>query len=289
MRRRTDASTRDKHRHNLILMPREQRLLFDTVAELYDRARPTYPDGLFSDVVALSRIPLGGRVLEIGCGTGQATRPMAERGYRITAVELGANLAEIARRNLAPYGVKVEVAAFEDWPLPDEPFDLVMAVTSFHWLDPEVALPKMAAALTPGGAIAITSGGHIEGGDTQFFHEVQVCYEAHMPGTPPGLRLTPVEQIPLEAPAIEACGLFEPPQMRRHVWQRDFTTQTYLDELNTYSSHIELSAEDRSALLSCIAAMIDGRYGGRITKAYNTDLAVAVRQVERGVETTDAG
>jgi SAM-dependent methyltransferase len=257
-------------------MPREARALFDSVAELYDRARPTYPDALFDDIVALSRMPDGGRVLEIGCGTGQATLPMAERGYRVTAVELGANLAAVARRKLEPLGVDVQVAAFEEWPLPEEPFDLAMCVTAFHWLDAAVALPKMARALGPSGAIAITSGGHVEGGTSQFFIDVQECYVAHMPGTPRGLRLDSPDEVPLESPAsIAACGLFEPAQMRRHVWLREFTTQTYLDELQTYSSHLELSEENRAALLSCVRELIDGRYGGRITKSYMTDLAVA--------------
>jgi len=255
-------------------MPRENRVLFDTVAELYDRARPTYPDALFDDIVALSRLAAGGRVLEIGCGTGQATRPMAERGYRITAVELGPNLAAVARRNLERYGVDVQVGAFEEWPLPAEPFDLVMSVSAFHWLDPEVALPKIAAALRSGGALAVTSGGHVGGGDAQFFHDAQACYERWMPGTPPGLRLKAADEYPLEAPAIIASGLFEPPQYRRHMWLRQFTTQTYIDEIGTYSGNLELSEENRAGLHECIARMIDERWGGRITKAYMTDLAV---------------
>ncbi|MCW2974924.1 MAG: methyltransferase, partial [Actinomycetia bacterium] len=65
---------------------------FDRVAELYDRARPTYPSDLIVDVAAL-----GPRVLEIGPGTGQATRALAERGAQVTAVELGKSLAELAR------------------------------------------------------------------------------------------------------------------------------------------------------------------------------------------------
>jgi SAM-dependent methyltransferase len=257
-------------------MPREDRALFDAVAELYERARPTYPPKVFDDVVALSGVPDGGRVLEIGCGTGQATRPMAERRYRMTAVELGANLAAAARRNLAAYpNVDVQTSAFEDWPLPDEPFDLVMAATALHWLDAAVALPKIAAALRPGGTVAIISGGHVEGGTSQFFVDVQDCYQRHMPGTAPGLRLSKAEDLPAGAPHLEASGFFERAQSRRYVWLRDFTTQTYIDELNTYSNHIALSETNRRGLLACIRELSDGRYGGRITKAYVTDLDVA--------------
>jgi SAM-dependent methyltransferase len=257
-------------------MTRDERTLFDRVAELYDRARPAYPPEVIDDLVALSGVPSRGRVLEIAPGTGQATMPMAERGYRITAVELGANLAAVLQRNLARFpSVEVHVGAFEEWTLPEEPFDLVMVATAFHWLDAAVAVPKIAAVLRPGGSLAVISGGHVEGGTSQFFIDAQECYLMYMPGTEPGLRLQRAEDLPVgEPPEVRNSGLFEPTQSRRCVWLREFTTKTYIDELNTYSGKLALSDENRDALLSCIAALIDERYGGRITKAYVTDLDV---------------
>lgn len=257
------------------LPPRDNRVLFDLVAEQYDRARPTYPDTLFDDIVALSRIPAGSRILEIGCGTGQATRPMAERGYRITAIELGSHLAAVAARNLAQYGVDIQVGAFEEWAPPAEPFDLVMCVSAFHWLDHAVALPKIASVLRPGGSLAYTTGGHVEGGTSQFFIDSQECYVKHMPGTPRGVRLAEPDTIALESPITDDSGLFDRAHSRRHLWLRDFTTASYIDEIGTYSSNLEISAENREALHSCIARLIDERYDGHITKAYLTDLHIA--------------
>jgi hypothetical protein len=127
------------------------RATFDQAAELYDRARPRYPSALFEDLAGLAGIGPGSRVLEIGPGTGQATVPLAERGCRVVAVELGADLAAVARRNLARFpAVEVVTAAFEGWPLPSEPFDLVLAATAFHWVDPAVRVVKAADALRPG-------------------------------------------------------------------------------------------------------------------------------------------
>jgi SAM-dependent methyltransferase len=77
-----------------------RRWTFDEAAGLYDRARPGYPAALFDDLVELTGIGPGSRVLEIGSGTGQATGPLAERGCRVVAVELGPRLAAVARRNL---------------------------------------------------------------------------------------------------------------------------------------------------------------------------------------------
>jgi SAM-dependent methyltransferase len=203
---------------------------------------------------------------------------MAERGYRIVAVELGPNLAALARRNLAAFGtVDVQTAAFEEWEPPDEPFDLAMSVTAFHWLDASTAVPKIAGLLRPGGAISVASGGHVEGGDTQFFNDAQECYEAHDPDTPPGLRLQPATAVAVPSTGIEESGLFGPVTHRRTVWTREFTTAMYIDELQTYSGHIALPDEARAALLACLARLIDERYNGKITKAYLQDLQVARR------------
>jgi 16S rRNA A1518/A1519 N6-dimethyltransferase RsmA/KsgA/DIM1 with predicted DNA glycosylase/AP lyase activity len=76
------------------------RAIFDEDAELYDRMRPDYPDDLFDDLAALAGLQRGSRVLELGCGTGQATLPLARRGFAVTAIELGPRLAEVARRKL---------------------------------------------------------------------------------------------------------------------------------------------------------------------------------------------
>jgi SAM-dependent methyltransferase len=161
-----------------------RRSTFDEAAELYDRARPGYPAALFDDLVELAGIGPGSRVLEIGPGTGQATVPLAERGCRIVAVELGPQLAAVARRNLARFPVvEVVTAAFEDWPLPPEPFDLVLSATAFHWIDPAVRVRKAADALRPGGSLATIATHHVAGGDEQFFVQAQACYERWDPET----------------------------------------------------------------------------------------------------------
>ena len=85
-------------------------------------------------------------MLEIGCGTAQATVPLARRGYHVLCVELGENLATIARGKLADYPQEAWVLAspFEDWPLEEETFELVVSATTFHWVDPAVRYRKSA-------------------------------------------------------------------------------------------------------------------------------------------------
>src|SRR6266853_6040490 len=90
--------------------------LFNEVPELYDRVRPAYPDELFADLVAITGIDRGSSVLEVGCGTGQATRSLAALGCSVTAIEPGAGMAAIARQRLANFpAVHIDNATFERW------------------------------------------------------------------------------------------------------------------------------------------------------------------------------
>ncbi len=155
------------------------------------------PPRMFDDLAEMVGLGPGCRVLEIGCGTGQATVPLAQRGCQIVAVELGSDMATAARHNLAGYrDVQVLTAAFEDWPLPREPFDVVVTATAFHWIDPAARVDKSAQALRLGGALATIATRHIAGGTERFFTEVQGCYERFDPQTPPDLRLPAADRRP---------------------------------------------------------------------------------------------
>ncbi|WUH89204.1 class I SAM-dependent methyltransferase [Streptomyces sp. NBC_00433] len=252
--------------------------IFDEDAELYDRARPGYPPGLFDDLAALAGTGPGCRVLEVGAGTGKATVPLAERGCRITAVELGAGMAAVARRHLAAFeAVEVVTADFETWPLPAEPFDAVVSATAFHWIDPAIRAVKSADALRPGGALAVIATHHVAGGTEDFFAEAQACYERFDPATPPGLRLTAAAELDISSHVAEIArtARFGPVAVRHHEWDLTYTTEQYLEVLRTYSGHRALPPPSREALLACIAGLIDGHYGGHVTKRYLTQLRVS--------------
>jgi SAM-dependent methyltransferase len=260
------------------------KVTFDEVALLYDRVRPGYPEALFEDVVALSGIRPSGRVLEIGCGTGQATVPLARRGLSILGIELGENLAAVARVNLAGYpGLEVWTGAFEEWPVEEGAFDLAVAATSFHWIDPGVRYWKTAQALRPRGAMALFWNLHVQGDACGgFFEAVQRVYERETP------ELIPKDYRPLdcpdEAPApvkpeeIEQTGLFGAVTVRRYRWDQEYDTSGYLRVLDTYSGHRALAPETRARLFGGIARLIDEEFGGRVTKSYLTLLYVTQRR-----------
>jgi SAM-dependent methyltransferase len=256
------------------------RTTFDEVALLYDRARPSYPPELFDDVVALSGIPDGGRILEVGCGTGIATEPFARRGYRIDAVELGANLAAVAEEKFAAYpGVSINVGDFEQMPISDSSYDLAISAQAFHWIDPEVGYPKLARALVQGGSIALWWHVDVRTTDEGFLTAVQPIYDREMHG---GEHRPFVLPRPEEAPVrykdqIDRTGLFGEVTIRTYQWDGDYTAVEYIDLLRTFSDHIAMEPAARDRFFQGIADLIDGDYGGRITKERLTVLCLARR------------
>ncbi len=240
------------------------RVVFDRVAELYDRARPGYPAAMF-DALPLS----GSRVLEIGCGTGQASVSLAARGCVLTAVELGPRLAAMAAARLAAFGsARVVVADFDRWTPPDAGFDVVFCATAFHWLDPATRADRVADVLRPGGTLATVATHHVAGGTKRFFEDVQACYRRFDPRTADSV-LRPAAAIPFDG------GLgrrFRAAEFHRYEWSVEYSTAEYLDLLRTYSTTLTLPAVAAEGLLRSIGSLIDGRYGGRITKRYLTEL-----------------
>ena len=101
----------------------ERGRVFDGAASLYDAARNGYPDALFADILSLSGLAPGNRVLEVGCGPGLATIGLVAAGFDVTAVDPGPALIELARAKFPPPAqARFEVATFEEWPLPAEKF-----------------------------------------------------------------------------------------------------------------------------------------------------------------------
>jgi SAM-dependent methyltransferase len=242
---------------------------FDRVAELYDRARPTYPSDLIDDVAAL-----GPRVLEIGPGTGQATRALAERGAEVTAVELGTSLAELARRNVPQ--AKIVNADFERWEPERAEFDAVVAFTSFHWIDPTVKYAKAARLLRPEGALAVAETEHVqvEGGDT-IWAELQEDYDAVVPS--PENRPPPYVHEVGDLRAEFEAGGFRDVEVRRYRRDVDYTADEWTDVLRTYSDNIARDPETTGRLLDRIQARIESRPGRRVTKHYLFTLTLGRR------------
>ncbi len=132
--------------------------VFNEIAEEYDRHRPAYPDALVDRACEVAALAPGAMVLEIGCGTGQLTRSLLERGLRVTAVEPGERLIARAREQLEDVGeVRFVGARLEETSVPSAHFQAAFSASAIHWVDPDVSWRKIADALIDGGTVALVS------------------------------------------------------------------------------------------------------------------------------------
>ena len=134
---------------------REGRNVFDAVAGTYDAGRPAYPQRVFDILGTRCGLEATTRVLEIGAGSGQATRRLLEAGAAVVAVEPSEALAAEMRRQLASSRLEVVVSPFEDANLPKSSFDLAVSATAFHWVDVHRGLDIVHRTLRHGGWIAL--------------------------------------------------------------------------------------------------------------------------------------
>ena len=256
---------------------------FDRAAESYQRARPDYPAELFDDLIRVTGLAPGDRLLEVGCATGKATVPLARRGFRVTCVELGPELAAAARRNLAGLGAEVIQGRFEDWHDPGRRFDLVFAATAWHWIDPAAGYPGAWRALRPGGHLALWSAFHVfpDGGDP-FFRELQDVYDEINEGLPPGAVWPRPGELAEHTAEIEASGLFEVITVRHYDWERVYDAEGYIELLGTFSGHLTMADWQRERLYGEIRRRLGQRPGGSLRRGWGAVLHVARRRDHPG-------
>jgi SAM-dependent methyltransferase len=229
-------------------------LSFGAMAEAYERFRPGYPAALFDMVMAYAGGPVPA-ALEIGAGTGKATRLFAARGVAVTATEPdGAMLAELVKH--VPANVNVVQAAFEDL-RPGEAYGLVYAAAALHWTSPEGRWPRMASLLEPGGVFA-SVGGPARLADPAVDDAVRAARAAFLDsdeipspdGTPPG------QDMQWPGTELQRSQWFS--DVRQLVIERRLTmsARDYVGYLSTISAYLGLPAPQREQAYSQIMQVL---------------------------------
>jgi len=258
---------------------RTLRTIFDQSARDYDQVRPSYPEELIADAISISGIPEGGRVLEVGCGTGQATIPFAKRGYSMLCLDIGKDLVVLARENCGAYPkVDIRHLSFEDWNAKGSLFDLVISATAFHWIPAEIGYPKAAQVLKTDGYIAAFWNLHPTP-YTDFFQAVQKVYQRVVPEWPaPSEGPSTVDKIRSTVQDINKTGVFEKVLVKQYPWSKAFDKAQYLQLLNTFSGHRDLEKSRREKLFAGIGDLIEKEFGGTIMRPYLSVLYLAKKR-----------
>ncbi len=254
---------------------RPRRLVFGEVAGLYDRARPGYPASLLDDLVTWAQP--GASALEIGAGTGKATRLLAARGVAVLGIEPSSGMAAYARVATAPLGnVEIVESDFERWQPDGVTFPLAYAAQAWHWVDQESGYAR--AALAPDGHL-VAFWNRPAWGETEVRAALSDAYRRTVPELPPDGPMHPDNPGVAGADeswarAITATDGLTDPSERLYEWSLDYSTDQYVELLGTISEVRLLGVADRQALLEAVGETI-ACHGGRLTMPMVTRASIA--------------
>jgi SAM-dependent methyltransferase len=231
-------------------------LSFGTIAEAYERFRPGYPDELFDLVLTYAGRPLR-TALEIGAGTGKATRLFAGHGVTVTATEPDAAMLAELRKHV-PATVTTAQAAFEEL-RPADRYDLVYAAAALHWTDPVGRWPRVAALLKPGGIFA-SFGGPGELANPAVAEAVRVArapfLESDDVPSPDGTP--PEHDMQWPGTELQRSEWFTDVQQRVIARRLTMSGRDYVGHLSTISAYLELPAPEREQVFARILRVLPG-------------------------------
>ena len=243
---------------------------FDKDPVGYAAGRPGYPTEIFSALEERCGLGEGTAVVEIGPGTGQATAELLRRGAHVHAVEPGPGLARHLLAQHVGEPLEVTVSPFEDVVLPDDAADLVVAATSFHWVEPEIGAPKALSVLRPGGSIAIWWNLFYDpGGPDEFSRALDPIFEEFGDVESPAFVDTRQEEYWI--PVLREAG-FDEVVAERFPWTVDQTTEDIVSLFSTFSNMRLRPDSERKQVLARIGGVADDQFGGRVRRTYQAVL-----------------
>jgi len=252
---------------------RVQARVFGEVADDYDRLRAGYPPEMVDEVFRYAGNPP--TALEIGAGTGKATRAFAGRGINITATEPDPAMAAVLRRS-APDNVTVLETPFEEFQ-PAARFELLYSAQAWHWVDPATRWERAAAALKTDGTIALFW--NLDRlADSATLAEVTPVYQRHAPELTPNADLAAEDELATEWPGPDLAALptFGDVETYLYRWERRLRPVDYLNYLSTQSPYRMLDDTVRGQLFGGLRDVIDDE----IAVGVDTVLYLARRTAE---------
>jgi SAM-dependent methyltransferase len=249
----------------------------------YDRSRPEYPPEIYQLLEERCGLRLGARVLEIGPGTGLATKRLLDLGADpLVVVEPDERLANYLKIALGKISKRIEirVASFEDVTLPNKAFDLGVAATAFHWLDQKASLQKIAQVLRPGGWWAMwwTVFGDPSSSDN-FYEAVAHLFQGLDRSPSSGSTQGPPFALEVDARIadLRSTGKFEKIENQMFRTSEVFQTAKLLELYGTFSEISRLGPIERNRLLEKLAEIADKQFNGRVEKPIVTSIYLAKR------------
>jgi SAM-dependent methyltransferase len=259
---------------------RERRLVFGEVAELYDRHRPTYPPALVDDLIGLAGLDGSQAVLEVGAGTGKASRLFTDRGIPVLAIEPSAEMAAVAGRNGGGNAaVEIEQTDFEAWDPRGRRFPLVFSAQAWHWVTPEVGLAKARDVLLPRGVLApfwnrvAWDNAGVREALMDVYARVAPDLSPDGPMHPASLHVDVGDRWKDEIATAEGLADAE---VRFYEWEQKYSAAEYTGLLATASEVRLLDVERREPFLAAVSEAIEA-HGEPVSIPMRTRLCLTRR------------
>lgn len=255
----------------------KNRAEFDRIASQYDRFRPGYPTQLFDDILRISSLQQGGKILEIGSGTGKATAGFINYNCEVYCIDISHSMNEVLKQKFKnSINVRSIVSSFEEWDSNGMTFDLIVAAQSFHWIPTEISYLKSESLLKEGGYIALFWN-NSDPKKSEFEKELFKVYLKRVPRLISQKRPFGKYFVDSQTKEILESKLFNDVWSKYYSWTEEYSSETYINLLKTYSDHIALSEDLRYDLFSEIRSIFQ-KFGGIYNKRYLTHLFIAKKK-----------
>lgn len=211
-------------------------------------------------------------VLEIGSGSGQATKQFEKYNCAIDCVEPGEKLCHLAEKKFADNKkIKIINSYYQDADLMDDHYDLIISATAFHWVPQDIKYKRSFELLKPDGGIALFWNMHPELNDT--LHDalenayLQQAPEIHTTLYTPRYK-KPYDQSLEGISEIEKSGYFSSPVVKHYKWSISYSSQEYISLLSTYANYQRLEREECKRLFDEIVAIVENDFAGKVVNNY---------------------
>jgi SAM-dependent methyltransferase len=254
--------------------PDDIRFSFNEAAEIYDGVRPSYPADMFAALFQM--LPSQPEIVEVGPGTGQATRDLLARGASVLAIEIGPAMAAKLRSNLPSDRLDVIVDDFEVVDIVANTADAVFSATAYHWISRGAQTDRPAAILRSGGLMAIVDLIQVDSpDDAGFFAATQPIYERYGLGHAGPPAPTRGGADPVIRAVLEADRRFDSVAVRRYDWNQTYSASDYRNLTLSYSGSQMMDEYDRMGLLDDVESLIRNDFGGMVTRPLVVTLTTA--------------
>lgn len=243
---------------------------FSAISKNYDKYRLDYPLKLIADVILYTKIKKSSNILEIGTGTGIASKYFLEKGFNLTMLDISKELMQVAKKKLKSYkNTNYIISSFEKAKLPSSNFDLIFSAQAFHWVDPSLRFKKVHKLLKEEGTLAVFWN-FSDRDKSKILQQVKILYEKYCPEFKPGSGDKIIS-------ALQDNPAFKNAKVKSYSRTVSFTKSRYIELVQTYSWVALLENKQKEKLLIEIKKELS-KYKEPLQIPYNTLLCMAKKK-----------